>query len=165
MALTTLTYLSNTYAAYLTVAEADRLLSVEPHRAPAWLAASDVDKTLYLITATRRLDTLAWNGLPVVAAQSTAWPRTGVGVAANAIPAAIERAAALIAGGLALQPDLWSETDYPEPELASERVGPISRRVFRRRASPLENIVPDLIARRLIGPFLLGDPLGIGQPV
>ena len=156
-------YEGHVFPAYLTVAEADRLLSVEPHLAPAWSTADDVAKTLYVIAASRRLDSLGWLGAPLVAKQPMAWPRSGVGF--EAIPAGIERATALIAGALACQPGMWGETDYPDPELASERIGPRSMRTFRRRPTPLETLVPDLIARRLIGPYLVGDPLGIGQPV
>ena len=110
MSLTTLTIGGVDYEVYASLAEAAAVLTADPVRRSAWTAASDDDKSVYLVAATGRLDLLNWMGEPIAAPGGRAWPRTGLkwpddtDVASDSIPAPVERATALLAGSIALRP-------------------------------------------------------------
>lgn len=62
---------------YVTIAEADAYL-VDSARAGAWAFLSPQQKTAALITATRVMETITWQGQKTNPAQALAWPRAGV---------------------------------------------------------------------------------------
>ena len=64
---------------YISVADADDILTVNIHSASAWDALTDPDKERLLAWASRYLDTFArWNGRKTVETSALRWPRTGV---------------------------------------------------------------------------------------
>ena len=109
MSLSSLTIQSDPvpYWSYLSLAEANHLMIVIPGaRNTKWIAATDEQKNIYLVSATQRLDLLPWQGKPTGgAAQTTAWPRTGLiyqedatQVPDDLIPRHLEMATILLAG-------------------------------------------------------------------
>ena len=99
------------YESYASVDEANIALAVDPIREPTWGVLSDEQKGTFLISATQRLDLLQWRGTRAEgAAQSLAWPRSGLhyadgtAVPDDAIPLALQRATALLAGTIVQQP-------------------------------------------------------------
>lgn len=62
---------------YVTIAEADSYLA-DSARASAWAFLGTSQKTSALITATRMLETVTWQGQKTNPLQTLAWPRSGV---------------------------------------------------------------------------------------
>ena len=56
MTLTTLTLDGNDYQAYVSIAEADAILAVDPIRGPSWTPLTDDQKIVRVVAATNRLD-------------------------------------------------------------------------------------------------------------
>ena len=95
------------YTTYASVAEADIVLAVDPVRRTEWSTASEMDKEIYLIAATQRLDLLSWDGAKAGgASQAHAFPRSGLtyadgtAVPSDEVPADVERACILLAGSI-----------------------------------------------------------------
>ena len=111
MSLSTITVSGTDYTVYASVAEADVVLSVDPTRRVIWATKTNDEKGLFLIASTERLDLLNWKGKRAGgSAQARAWPRTGLeyqdgtDVPDDAVPSALERATALLAGSIAIRP-------------------------------------------------------------
>ena len=62
MTLTTLTVDSIDYQSYASLTEANEYLRVEPTLYGGWNGLSDTEKSIRLISATRRIDLLPWQG-------------------------------------------------------------------------------------------------------
>jgi hypothetical protein len=108
---------STTATSYVTVAEADDLLSVNTHSYAAWSALSQDVKERLLTWASRILDNRTrWAGRKAVETSALRWPRIGVrdrdGVAipGNAIPDAVRVATAELARLLMVE-DRTAERD------------------------------------------------------
>lgn len=114
MSLTDITVGSVTYISYSSVEEADGYLAVDPTRAAAWAALTADQKGAALVSATRRLNLLNWEGAKTGAegVQLDAWPRTGsdyddgTPVPTDEVPPEVGWATALVAGSIVLDPDL-----------------------------------------------------------
>jgi len=109
MSISTITINAIDYIAYASVAEADAYLAVDPVRGAAWDVLTDDQKGARLVSATRRLDLLAWAGEKTGgASQENAWPRTGVtypdgtAVPDDEVPLEVENATILLAGTINL---------------------------------------------------------------
>lgn len=109
MTIATITIGGNDYTAYASVAEADIYLAVDPVRATQWASLTTDQKGSYLISATRRLDFLQWDGEKTGGhTQENAWPRTGLqypdgeDVATDEVPLEVENACILLAGSIAI---------------------------------------------------------------
>ena len=62
MSLTTLTVDGNDYQSYSSIDEADIYIRPEPTLYGGWNGLSDTEKSIRLISATRRIDLLPWQG-------------------------------------------------------------------------------------------------------
>lgn len=92
---------------YVSVSEADDIITVNIHQSTAWLALTTTQKEYLLIWATRTLDQYAdWYGTKTDEDSPLRWPRTGVcdrdgnAIGANEIPQALKDATALLASSL-----------------------------------------------------------------
>ena len=110
MTISTITIESVGYTSYATVAEADPFLNIDPVRETKWEALSVDNKGKMLVSATRRLDLLTWQGEKTGGAlQENAWPRTGVtfldgtAVSTSEVPQEVENATILLAGSIAIR--------------------------------------------------------------
>ena len=160
MSLTTVRLAGSThdYPVYNSVTAADIILSVDPVRRTAWGALDANGKKRKLIAATTRLDILPWDGERAGGhEQGTAWPRTGLkypdgtDIPEDVIPAAVERAHALLAGSIARVPS-QAEEGTSSQAIESVRAGSVSVRYFRRsrqvRGQPLQDETAYALIRR-----------------
>ena len=92
---------------YVSVAEADDIITVNIHQSTAWLALSSTDKEYLLIWATRTLDYYVdWEGEKTDEDSALRWPRTGVTdrdgntIDDDVIPDPVKEATALLASSL-----------------------------------------------------------------
>lgn len=92
---------------YVSVAEADDIITVNIHQSTAWLALTNTNKEYLLIWATRTLDAYVdWEGVKTDEDSALRWPRTGVtdrdgnAVGVNEIPEQVKQATALLASSL-----------------------------------------------------------------
>lgn len=97
---------------YLTVAEGDALAETRLGTL-TWSSATNADKTVALIQATRYMDTLEYIGSRTSTSQALSWPRSGAvcgdkNYAADVIPAEVQEATFDLAEGLLNNPGLIS---------------------------------------------------------
>ena len=143
--------------AYASMDEADAWMlgDAGPLRT-SWTAASADDQRRALVTATRTLDRLPWRGTKAAAAQATAWPRAGIGLAS--LPADVEVAAILIAAHLVAYPGPLADA----ATVAEEEIGPKRVRYFHHlQADVVELVVGGALAvevRPLLAPWLAAGP-------
>lgn len=109
MSISTITIAGVDYVSYASVAEADAYLNADFTRDPSWEIISTENKGKHLITATRRLNILNWQGLKAggADAQADAWPRInvtykdGTPVTTVDVPQEVEAATILMAHTIA----------------------------------------------------------------
>lgn len=106
MSITTITFNTVDYDVYSSVAEADEYLQVDVARADNWDVLDTEDKQKAIITASRKLDKLNWQGSKSVSTQALAWPRDLV----TPTPDEIFEAAALLAADIAQDPTIAEKT-------------------------------------------------------
>ena len=94
----------STANSYLTAAEADTLLSVNPVMYATWSALTTVEKDDYLVWASDYIDCyVQWKGYKTVNSSGLRWPRDcvtdcdGIPIASNIIPAKVKTAVAQLA--------------------------------------------------------------------
>jgi hypothetical protein len=145
----------------------------------AWLALDDNTAGKTLVSATRYIDSLQWQGTstgqvldgdpPTLRATSLSWPRTGVfvdGVELDrfTVPVAVVEATAELAVMFLAKPTLANNADTGSL-VSSLGAGPASISFFRPTtvADGTATILPTVI-NRLIGRFLAssGPPIGGG---
>ena len=159
MSLTTLTVDGNDYESYSSIDEADTYLRVEATLYGGWNGLSDTEKSIRLISATRRIDLLPWAGMKASATQETKWPRSGVkhadgsDVPDDVIPTAIETAVIWMAGNVRLALSPVADLSGQESDVMSRRVGPRSVSYFHRQRDGLDRQLPPRILQ-LVGEFL-----------
>lgn len=145
MTLSTLVVDGASHHGYASIPEADAALAVDIDRRTAWNALDDADKSLYLVAARVRLDTLDWQGEPDVnaTARRTAWGRIGLSPMPTAnIPPEIETANALLAADLASGASASADADTTA-DVQSQTIGNVSVSYFpRRRTQPAGNDKP-----------------------
>ena len=105
MSLTNLAINGVSYLGYASVDEADLHFAVDPVRGSAWLALTDIQKSINIVSATRRIDLEDAPGLKTDPAQLAAYPRAGivcdgVPVPENEVPLPVVNATIVLAGSL-----------------------------------------------------------------
>lgn len=108
----------NDYDVYVIVAQADEYLAADVKRFTAWAALTTDEKGQAIITSTRRLDRIKWEGLQTdtTTPQPLEWPRTGaadcdeVAVDVNTVPDEIDEACILLAADISVKPSLGDDT-------------------------------------------------------
>ena len=159
------------YPSYATVAEADAYLAIDLNRAEAWGRLDETGKRRFLAAATRRFDGLRWAGRKTSETQATEWPRVGLAfpngesVGDDVLPESVEQAAILLAGDLAIDPDVVSASAASPGEVQSERVGPMAVTYFSRRRvrTSTDTPIAGASAFALIRQWLEGA--GVAAPV
>ena len=168
MSLTMIVYQRRNFWVYETHQEADEWLIADPARYAVWEPLTDGEKTRNLIAATVRLDDLPWSGSKVTPDQPRQWPRSGLvdrdGVAlpTDRIPAQLERATALLAGDLALDPYSLSHDEVDQP-VQMERIGPRSVTYFRQRTTLRQRQLGNSLVLELIALWLI--PASDARPI
>jgi hypothetical protein len=115
--ITTITILGVDYISYASVAEADAVLLIDLVRRASWDALTNSDKEIYLIAATKKINTLQFVAQKTDVAQANEWPRTGVvtsyglQVADNEVPTEVQDATILLAGTLITTPESTQQDD------------------------------------------------------
>ena len=130
MSISDLTIGGDTYTVYASLAEALQELRVDPKRGTAWTAATDDNKSMYLVAATQRLNLLPWLGEKTGAGdvQKNAFPRTGLvyrdgtAVTTSDVPYGVQRATALLAGSIAINGTV-ADADAPAPAVKRVKAG------------------------------------------
>ena len=178
MSLVTISFLSNSYFSYASIAEAGAVNNADPVRRVAWGDLADDDRKVYLIAATQRLDLLRWRGERTAGAlQATAWPREGLryseddtDVPDNVIPVAVERATALLAGSIAITP-AQADQGATAQDIAEIRAGSVTIRRFQQTVPSMSQSLQDETAYELVrqwvetGPAVIaGAAYGTGTP-
>lgn len=151
------------YEAYLSVADADVILAVDPQRRGAWSEADADAKGRALVAATQRLDLLRWRGKKAGgAAQALAFPRSGLAyedgspVPADAIPADLKRATALLAGSIQERPG-HADQGASGSNISEIKAGPVTIKNFRPREAKAGVPLQDETAYSLVLPWLLAS--------
>ena len=175
--LTSITVAGTQYQSYVSVAEADVFLAVEPNRRATWEALSTDDKGRTLIASTRRIDAFEFKGMKADPDQSTKWPRQqgplddlptdGISTGTT-IPDAVEEATALLAGTIAIDPSAAGVQHPGTDQQYLKQVQAGSARVEyypRNRTSSGSSTIPtttaeaaqlaDEEAQLLLSPFIL----------
>ena len=162
MSLSTIQVAGIDYMAYASVAEADIALAVDRVRMTAWAALSTDDKGINLISSSRRLDLLFWQGSKATgSSQENAWPRAGLfyqdgtPVPDDAIPRDLERATILLAGSIASRP---AQANVGTSGRAIKRVvaGPAEVEFFRQQETITGKPVQDETVFELVRQWLQG---------
>lgn len=112
MTLSTITLNAIDYVSNASVAEADAYLAIDPVRGGPWALLSVDEKGAFLVSGTRRLNPLSWEGTKTngEGTQVDAFPRTGVTyddgteVSTTEVPVEVENATILTAGSTAIDP-------------------------------------------------------------
>ena len=166
MSLSTITIGGVDYQAYVSIAEASAIVDIDPIRRSSWMEQSDDEKARALVAATNRLDLLGWLGERAGGAtQATAWPRKrlqysdGTAIAEDAIPAAIERATALLAGSIVRRP-AQADQGRSGQSIAEVRAGPTTVRYFRARSRLRGTALQDETAWELVKEWIGGSVAG-----
>ena len=112
MTITTISIGGNDYTSYASVAEADAYLAVDAVRNPTWSALDADSKGSFLVSATRLLDLLSWQGSKTGgASQENDWPRTGLtyadgtAVSTTEVPKEVENSTIITAGSMSVDPE------------------------------------------------------------
>ncbi len=159
MTLSTITIATIDYTVYATREEVNNYLAVDPVRNAAWSALADTDDARgpFIVSATRRLDMLNWQGEKAGGAtQENAWYRTGVSYADGTtvgdaeLPLEVENSTALLAGSININPS-DSQQGTSGSNIKKEKVGPIEQEFFRSQTGV---ILQDESAYNLIKQFL-----------
>lgn len=140
---------------YLSVDDANTILTESQLYSTTWDAATDDDKVRVLLWATRLIDTyFDFDGsITVYPTQALAWPRYGVVdregrvIDQTSIPLRVEQATAefarfLLARDRTQEPSIWATG------LSQIQVGPIDLRVDQRRTETV-NFIPDSVVALL----------------
>ena len=163
MTLTVLTIDSVDYKSYSSLSEANAVNNVDPTRRDAWGKLDDAGKKRDLIAATNRLDLLPWRGEKAGgASQANAFPRKGLtyedgtDVPDDAIPDALQRANALLAGSIAVRPGQADQGAAPSA-VSEVKAGSVAVKFANpeRRNAP-RNALQDETAYQLIRQWLSG---------
>lgn len=107
MTITTITLSGQDFISYASVAEADRLMLVDPIRGTKWAAKTADQKGAALVAATNRLDLFSYKGSKTGSPQDNQFPRTGltdrdgVAVSTTEVPSDVEKATIYLAGSIA----------------------------------------------------------------
>jgi len=110
MTLSTITLSGQEFISYASVAEADRLMLVDPVRGARWATRTADQKGAALVAATNRLDLFSYKGSKTGTPQPNQFPRTGLtdrdGVALvdSAVPVDVANATIYLAGSIATKP-------------------------------------------------------------
>lgn len=110
MTLSTITLSTQDFISYASVAEADRLMLVDPVRGPRWATRTVDQKGAALVAATNRLDLFGYKGSKTGSPQPNQFPRTGIvdrdGVVVpdDEVPTDIATATIYLAGSIATKP-------------------------------------------------------------
>ena len=159
MSLTTLTVDGNDYQSYSSIDEADIYIRPEPTLYGGWNGLSDTEKSIRLISATRRIDMLPWQGHKTDSTQETQWPRSevkyadGTDVPDDVIPAPIETAVIWLAGNVRLPLSPVANLSGLDTDVASRRVGPRTTEYWHRNRDELDMQIPARM-RQLVAEFL-----------
>lgn len=107
MTISTITLSAQDFISYASVAEADRLMLVDPIRGTKWAAKTPDQKGAALVAATNRLDLFSYKGSKTGAPQENQFPRTGIvdrdgaAVLDTDVPLDIATATIYLAGSIA----------------------------------------------------------------
>lgn len=130
---------------YVTLAEAETIMETVFHK-DAWTAATDANKKIVLVEATRLLDAhYEWNGIKYTDAQSLRWPRYSVydpdgdDLDYDSIPSFLKTATALLALSI-LSEDVTAEPDTAG--FKELKVGPLELVVDKIDRS---RVIPDTV--------------------
>ena len=153
-----------TYKSYASRSEANHILGADPARRAVWLddGLTDALKGVYLVAATERLDLLTWAGERTGgAAQTTAWPRTGLSdrdgfeLSGATIPSGLERATALLAGTIASTPQA-ADHGSSSSNIAEVGAGSATIKFFRNQTTVVGRPLQDETAYALVRIWLRG---------
>ncbi len=159
MSLTTITINSVDYTAYASREEVNEYLAVDPVRSASWSALADTDDARgpFIVSATRRLDLLTWQGEKTGGAtQENAWYRTGVSygdgtvVADDELPLEVENATALLSGSINIDSS-YADFGTTGTNTKRAKAGPVEVTSFRPETGVL---LQDATAYNLIKQFL-----------
>ncbi len=125
---------------FATVAEGDTYHEGHLY-ATAWTGATDANKAIALVMATRLLDAMiVWSGWKATTAQALQWPRGGmydrggIGIDSDIIPTDLKHMTAELARTL-LAGDRTADNDADAQGLTSLKVGPVEL-AFKDRITP-----------------------------
>lgn len=151
----TVTIDSVAFAAYADEDDADEYLLASFH-ASNWTSATELQKQMALVTATRLLDRQDWLGDKTSSSQTLEWPRTNTGVTGvtnTVIPEDIVNACIELALSLVDGSEVQSEQNIAQ-KIQSLRAGSVGITYFRgAEGSPLRF---PLIVHELVGKYLAG---------
>lgn len=167
MTLSTITINAIEYTVYATREEVNNYISIDPVRGPAWNALADTDEVRgpFIVSATRRLDMLTWEGEKAGGAtQENAWFRTGVDfedgtpVGAAELPTEVQNATSLLSGSINIDPSV-AQFGTSTNNTKRAKAGPVESENFRFEQGVQ---LQDLSAYDLIKQFLASDVVSAG---
>lgn len=152
------------YSSYITLDDANTYLAASIG-ATSWAGATDDVKGAAIISAVRWLDTADWQGDKADAADTLAWPRSGIeGVDSTTLPTPLVSATAELAAALVAEPDLQASLNNPTPK--SIKAGSVALSFFRPTLPyqvQISTLFPKLVMA-LIGQWLAGAGNAAGGP-
>ena len=153
----TVTISANNYTIYGTQAAAIVHLTASlGTAAEAFIGATSANQAKALVTATRMIDSVAWDGDPVVEGQAQAFPRTGLTdrdgneVSSASVPTQVETATYELAAILIEDPDVRNETSGTNVKRV--KAGPAEAEFFR----PIRGTRFPRVVWELLVPFAAG---------
>jgi len=154
MTIGTITINTTDYDVYISVAEADIYLQADLKRASDWQELGTEEKGQAIITATRRLDRLNWQGDRSVSSQVLEWPRDISGLDENP-PQELFDATAVLAADIFADNEV-AETRDGETNVSSVKAGSVSVDFFTTK----EGVILPKVAFELVGPWLESESSG-----
>ncbi len=169
MTINTITINSVDYVAYATRAEVNEYLAVDAVRGAAWALLADNDDTRgpFVVSATRRLDLLTWQGEKTGGAlQVEAFPRTGLvypdgtEVTTTDVPREVQDATALLSGSINLEAKV-AEAGTSGSNIKGVKAGSAAVDFFRRSDGvPLQDESAFRLVQQWLEASALSDALG-----